>query len=212
MKSIELYGMRREYSPNPVQISDLDPDPLLQFSKWFDEASKTESSEGNAAALATAGADMMPSVRMVLIKSFSYKGYVFFTNYTSKKGRQLSENNKASLLFFWPESMRQVRIEGYAEKIDNKESDRYFGERPENSRASAILSKQSSVLKDKKSFDKEVDMLAKSSLSDKRPHFWGGYNLRPVLFEFWQGNRSRSHDRFQYLSSPEGWTIEQLYP
>jgi len=204
--------MRREYSSNPVQISDLNPDPFLQFGKWFDEASKAESSEVNAAALATVGADMMPSARMVLVKNFSDKGYVFFTNYSSKKGRQLSENNKASLLFFWPESMRQVRIEGFAEKLSYWESDRYFVERPENSRASAILSKQSSVLKDKKSFDNEVETLAKSSLSDKRPDFWGGYILRPVLYEFWQGNKSRSHDRFQYLGNQEGWTIEQLYP
>ena len=118
----------------------MNPDPIVQFSDWFKQADAEESTEVNAVALATTGIDMMPSVRMVLLKSFSEKGFVFFTNYLSKKGRQMAENNRAALLFFWPGSARQMRIEGYTEKIDNEESDRYFAERPAESRASAIIS------------------------------------------------------------------------
>lgn len=212
MSKTSLYGMRRDYSPEPLKTGEMDPDPILQFAAWFQQAKAKENTEVNAAALATTGKDLMPSARMVLLKSFSEKGFVFFTNYMSKKGRQMAENNRAALLLFWPVSARQIRIEGYVEKIDAEESDTYFSERPAESRASAILSRQSDVLEDKAAFGNEVKSIAATSLTGKRPEHWGGYLLVPVSMEFWQGNLSRNHDRFHYSLENGSWIIRQLYP
>ena len=209
---MNIYQMRREYSPEPLEISQLDKDPFVQFGNWFEEASSSGSTEANAVALATTGKDMMPSLRMVLLKSFSDQGFVFFTNYLSKKGRQLSENNRAAMLFYWPGPVRQARMEGYVSKLSREDSDEYFRSRPALSRASAILSRQSEILEDKQDFDLQAEYLIKTGDIETRPAHWGGYLLKPVLFEFWQGGRNRSHDRFQYTIKNGEWNIVRLYP
>ena len=212
MEEKELYGMRRDYSPKPLNVEDLINDPFLLFEKWFKEALELENGEANAMVLSTAGNDMMPSSRMVLLKKYSDSGFVFFTNYKSHKGRQLEENNRAALLFFWPSSMRQVRIEGRVRKISSAGSDEYFESRPRESRASSSLSKQSEPLQERESFDSEIRNLSESNCEIKRPGHWGGYVVEPVLFEFWQGGIKRSHDRFRYTKRGAEWKIVRLYP
>ena len=162
--------------------------------------------------LSTVGHEMMPSSRIVFMKYFSEDGFIFFTNYRSKKGRQLEENPKASLLFFWPRLVRQVRIEGLVERCSEQLSDEYFNSRPLPSRASSFLSKQSEPLDDKEEFDNNVKRVAENPELVIRPRHWGGYILRPQLFEFWQNREHRSHDRFVYTPEGHGWKITRLYP
>lgn len=222
MKEKELYHMRKDYAPQPLTPEELSADPFLQFGRWFSDASQYETAEPNAMVVSTCGLDMIPSSRVVLLKKYSPEGFVFFTNYNSRKGIQLSQNPNASILFFWPETMRQVRIEGFVEKVSEQESDEYFNSRPAESRATAMASSQSEPLANKEQFEKAVDEIlqqAEYELSEgkvlERPLHWGGYILRPALFEFWQGGTNRSHDRFEYLKeSPDQpfWTITRLYP
>jgi len=212
MEEKELYGMRRDYSPKPLYVEDLKNDPFMLFEKWFKEALEQENGEANAMVLSTVGNDMMPSSRMVLLKKYSDSGFVFFTNYKSHKGRQLDENNRAALLFFWPNSMRQVRIEGNVRKTSSAESDIYFESRPRESRASSALSRQSEYLPERETFDSEIKSLSESNSEIKRPEHWGGYIAEPVLFEFWQGGIKRSHDRFRYTKNGAEWKVVRLYP
>lgn len=211
MKDKRLYDMRKEYSPPPLQESLLISDPVYQFEKWFEEARKVEKHEPNAMILSTCGDDGAPSSRVVLLKKYSAEGYVFFTNYESRKGNDISRNPKASLLFYWPGSMRQIRIEGHISRISPADSDEYFDSRPAESKASAILSKQSRPLSDKERFDRDVKELAADGIL-KRPCFWGGYQLIPRYYEFWQGATGRTHDRFSYNKEGEEWLIKRLYP
>ena len=222
MRERELYHMRKDYAPEPLTAESVSQDPFMQFGKWFNEALSTETTEPNAMIVSTCGLDMIPSSRVVLLKKYSPDGFVFFTNYRSRKGNQLSQNPNASILFFWPVTMRQVRIEGSVEKVPESESDEYFSSRPAESRATAIISKQSMHLHNKELFEKEVSAMLErvdsgGDISDQlaRPLNWGGYNLKPHLFEFWQGGTNRAHDRFEYLKeSPDqpDWTISRLYP
>lgn len=222
MKERDLYHMRKDYSPEPLTEESVSRDPFMQFGKWFHEALSTETTEPNAMIVSTCGLDMIPSSRVVLLKKYSPDGFVFFTNYKSRKGNQLSQNPNASILFFWPVTMRQVRIEGTVEKVPESESEEYFSSRPAESRATAIISKQSMHLDNKELFEKEVSAMLErvdngGDISDQlaRPLNWGGYNLKPHLFEFWQGGTNRAHDRFEYLKeSPDqpDWTISRLYP
>lgn len=211
MESKILYKMRKEYTPGPLTEDIMSASPFIQFDRWFEDAKKEEKQEANAMVLSTSTPDGSPSSRVVLLKSFSGEGFVFFTNYNSRKGREISENPKGAILFFWPQAARQVRIEGILSKIDAKESDDYFLNRPAESRASAILSKQSQILNDKNQFDEAVKAIS-SHESLKRPDFWGGYILSPHYFEFWQGALSRSHDRFAYKSINGIWSVNRLYP
>lgn len=214
--------MRKEYSPNPLDINNLSPDPFAQFGLWFSEAEQllntnpSELSEANAMTLSTATKDGIPSSRMVLLKSFSSDGFIFFTNYNSRKGEEISENKMVSLLFYWHNSMRQVRIEGAAAKISQVDSDLYFNSRPRESQASAALSSQSKSLANKQIFDDETKALLESGQTIYRPENWGGYIVKPHYFEFWQGGIGRSHDRIIYsISTTNGekqWDMQRLYP
>jgi pyridoxamine 5'-phosphate oxidase len=208
----ELYGMRRDYSPKPLNIEDIDKNPFVQFDFWFREAAEFEDTEANAMVLSTVGKEMMPSSRMVLLKKYSKSGFVFFSNYKSHKGNHLDENNKAALLFFWPNTMRQVRIEGSVKKIAPSESEEYFKSRPRESMSSSALSSQSRELPSREIFDTDVKRLSESVQEIERPEHWGGYIVEPVLFEFWQGGINRAHDRFRFTGKGSRWNAVRLYP
>ncbi|MDP3451697.1 MAG: pyridoxamine 5'-phosphate oxidase [Bacteroidales bacterium] len=212
MAGKDLSDMRRDYIAESIAIENLNPDPFQEFSKWFENAVKVEQIEVNAMVLSTSSVNGQPSSRVVLLKSFTTDGFLFFTNYNSKKGREISENNRVALLLFWPKSMRQIRIEGVAGKIDPKESDRYFMSRPVENRASACLSQQSSILENRDDFDNRVVSLTQSNKEIKRPEHWGGYVVKPSSFEFWQGGTGRAHDRFLYKRDGKSWKIVRLYP
>ena len=186
--------------------------PFDQFKLWYNEELECSSFLPDAMTLSTVGHEMMPSSRIVFMKYFTEEGFIFFTNYRSKKGKQLEENPKASLLFFWPRLVRQVRIEGLVERCSEQLSDEYFNSRPLPSRASSLLSKQSEPLDNKDEFDNNVKRVAENPELVIRPNYWGGYILRPQLFEFWQNREHRSHDRFVYTPEGPGWKITRLYP
>ncbi|MDD2584623.1 MAG: pyridoxamine 5'-phosphate oxidase [Bacteroidales bacterium] len=218
-----LHHMRQEYSPTPLTKENMHRDPLIQFKSWFKEALKHEQSEVNAMVLATANKRGEPSARVLLLKSYSKDGFIFFTNYNSKKGREIEHNNKVSLLFYWPNTMRQIRVEGIAKKIAPQESDQYFNSRPIASQASSALSKQSEPLLEPVEFEKAVAKLENSSNIIERPTHWGGYLVKPHSFEFWQGGLGRSHDRFLYTQQTDiedktqnlgnnSYVIKRLYP
>lgn len=211
---IDLFNLREDFSHAVLNDADVLPDPCAMFEKWLNEAIEKKVKEPNAMNLATVGADMFPSSRIVLLKQFSREGFIFFTSYESKKARQLSENPKCALNFIWLEFERQVRIEGYAEKISVHESDSYFEVRPLNSRLGAWASPQSEVIPDRAYLE---NLLAKYNQEFEgkeitRPENWGGYIVRPHLFEFWQGRPSRLHDRIRYRLSDNGWSIDRLAP
>ena len=195
-----------------INESIMKENPFDQFKLWYNEELECNSFLPDAMTLSTVGIDMMPSSRIVFMKSYTKEGLIFFTNYRSKKGRQLEENPKASLLFFWPRLVRQVRVEGLVERCSEQISDEYFNSRPLPSRASSALSKQSEPLDDKEEFDKNVKMVAENEELVKRPSHWGGFILKPQLFEFWQNREHRSHDRFVYTIEEQRWKISRLYP
>jgi len=195
--------------------SGIEPDPVRQFSVWWHEALEATIIEVNAMTLATASADGMPSARTVLMKGFSEKGFAFFTNYNSFKGLQLSENPKACLLFFWKELERQVRITGLVEKLSSEESNVYFQSRPRASQVGAVVSPQSQVIESRQWLDEKYEEVFKQfeNATVQRPPHWGGYIVRPVIIEFWQGRPGRLHDRIQYTLLDDGnWKIERLAP
>jgi len=207
--------IRKEYSLEKLHETTAHPDPMKQFSAWWQQAVKAGIDEVNAMTLSTASLDALPSARVVLLKGFDDRGFIFFTNYNSYKAKQLQENPKACLSFFWKELERQVRITGIVQKISSKESDDYFDSRPEGSRIGAIVSPQSSVIESREwldnEFRKKENELKGSEI--KRPSHWGGYLVKPVIFEFWQGRASRLHDRLQYTLQDNGqWIMERLAP
>lgn len=206
--------LRKEYSRARFDESDAAPDPVEQFRHWFDEAVKAELPEPNAMTLATANRAGVPTARIVLIKAFDAHGFVFFTNYASRKGREMAENPRGCLLFHWVELERQVRIEGTIEKVAEAESDAYFRERPLGSRHGAWASTQSAVIPGREVLEQKVVQIAREMGEDPpRPPHWGGYRLKPTLFEFWQGRPSRLHDRLQYTPAHGGgWKVERLSP
>ncbi len=209
---LDLFDMRKDYSSVGFEESSLKSNPFDQFQVWFNEAKVIDEFEPNSMAIATAGSDGKISQRMVLLKQINTEGFIFFTNYLSKKGVQISQNNYVALLFFWPKSMRQVRIEGIANKISPEDSTKYFNSRPIESRATAFLSKQSRYLPDKGEFDRHIEKIVSSAENIERPVYWGGYIVKPTLFEFWQGGKGRSHDRFEYYKEGSGWKTKRLYP
>jgi len=194
--------------------SDLPAEPLTQFDKWYREAEASGAPLWDAIVLATASAAGRPSARMVLLKGFDQNGFVFFTNYQSRKSIELAQNSFACLLFWWAAMDRQIRIEGDVTPLGEPESDAYFSTRPRGSQLGAWASDQSRVVRDRGSLDRRMEELEKKygSGAVQRPPHWGGYRLRPQLFEFWQGQPNRLHDRLQYRRSAEGWLIERLAP
>lgn len=210
-----IADIRKNYSQKSFSEAEADSNPVQQFEKWWKEAIAAEIDEVNAMTLATASAEAVPSARIVLLKGFSEKGFVFFTNYDSYKGLQLAENPKACLVFFWKELERQVRITGLVMKVADSESDVYFYSRPVGSRIGAVVSPQSQVIGSRQWLDDHYSELEKKSGDGniKRPAHWGGYIVRPVVIEFWQGRPGRLHDRLQYTLLDDGeWKIERLAP
>jgi pyridoxamine 5'-phosphate oxidase len=211
----DIAGIRKTYSQKTLSEKDIEPSPTRQFDKWWQEAVASEIEEVNAMTLATASVDGIPSARIILLKGFSEKGFVFFTNYDSYKGKQLLENPKACLVFFWKELERQVRITGIVQKTSSQESDDYFYSRPVGSQIGASVSPQSTAIENREwlesryiEFEKKV-----SESSIQRPEHWGGYIVKPVIMEFWQGRPSRLHDRIEYSLQENGnWKIERLAP
>jgi pyridoxamine 5'-phosphate oxidase len=211
---MSISDIRKEYMRESLSEGDVELNPYLQFGRWWREALGAEIEEVNAMTLATASADGKPSARIVLLKGYDEHGFVFFTNYTSRKGQDMAENDQVTLLFFWKELERQVRIEGRVEKLVEEENDAYFHSRPEGSRIGAWASPQSQVIPDRAFLDEQVRLYSEqfSEAAIPRPSHWGGYRVKPELLEFWQGRPSRLHDRIRYSWEEGSWRIERLAP
>ncbi|MSO29888.1 MAG: pyridoxamine 5'-phosphate oxidase [Acidobacteria bacterium] len=209
-----LADIRREYQGEPFDEAHADADPFAQFSLWFKQVQDVEP-DPTAMSLATATLEGRPSVRIVLLKAMDPRGFVFFTNYDSRKAREMTATRRASLLFFWRSVERQVRIDGDVMKVSAAESDAYFATRPLENRLSAHASWQSEVLDSRGTLDLRYEAVRQTFADGNvpRPESWGGYRVIPDEFEFWQGRASRLHDRLQYLKRPDGrWTRARLAP
>jgi pyridoxamine 5'-phosphate oxidase len=206
--------LRKDYGQASLDESGVDLDPIKQFTRWFEEALKAEVNEPNAMSVATVGADGRPSSRIVLVKQFDARGFTWYTNYDSQKGKELSGKPFACLLFFWSELERQVRIEGTVERTTAEESDKYFNSRPLKSRLSAIASEQSAPIASRAALEHNYEETARQyGEAPPRPSNWGGFRLVPERIEFWQGRRSRFHDRIVYTRQEDGsWTRQRLQP
>ncbi len=211
---LDLTTLRQDYLNAELSESDVNPNPLVQFASWFKQAQDAQVPEPNAMTLATVDAHNQPSARIVLIKEARQDGFVWFTNYNSRKGHDLQEQPKASLLFFWQQLERQVRVEGIVSRVDDAESDAYYHSRPTNSKLGAWSSPQSEVIADRSVIETDMQRYtAEFGNQPPRPPHWGGYILKPTYFEFWQGRASRLHDRIAYQLSEDGnWQIVRLAP
>jgi pyridoxamine 5'-phosphate oxidase len=209
----EIARLRTDYMKGALDEEHADADPIRQFARWWDEATRSQLSEANAMVLATADREGRPSARAVLLKGYEASGFVFFTNYASRKGRELAANPRAALLFFWSELERQVRIEGTVEQLTPAESDEYYRSRPLASRIGAWASPQSEPIPSKAwLLARAAEMGLRHGLNPTRPPHWGGYRVRPEQLEFWQGRPSRLHDRLQYTLVGGSWTRARLAP
>jgi len=209
-----IVALRKEYLLSSLDENLVDENPLKQFSLWFDDAVRAEIEEPNAMVLSTADLEGNVSGRAVLLKGVENNGFIFFTNYESRKGIQLACNPKAALTFLWYAIERQVRVEGVVVKINRKESQAYFKSRPADSRISACISPQSCVVPDRLFLEsiREEFVLDLNGRPPKCPEHWGGYLLKPAMFEFWQGRAHRLHDRIRYRQAGNKWVIERLAP
>jgi pyridoxamine 5'-phosphate oxidase len=214
-RQLNIAALRHDYVAHGLRRADLDPNPIKQFAKWFGEAAAAEIRDVNAMSLATATADGMPSARIVLLKGISDRGFVFYTNYASAKGRELEANPRAALNLFWVQLERQIRINGSVEKTTRAESEEYFHSRPIGSQLGAWASEQSEVIANRETLEAKL-----SEATDRfaggvipLPSHWGGYRVVPATIEFWQGRTNRLHDRFRYSREANGnWLVERLSP
>ena len=211
---MDISNFRREYLKGGLQRESLAADPVQQFTDWFEQARKTDIADPTAMILATVDSSGKPSQRAVLLKYYDNSGFVFFTNYGSRKAREIANNSKVSLLFVWLELERQIMITGDASKISAAESAKYFMSRPKDSQVAAWVSSQSQTLTSRQMLMQKFAEM-KQKIGEGKvplPSFWGGYKVVPDEYEFWQGRKNRLHDRFHYLPKGDGWTIERLAP
>ncbi|MBX2927056.1 MAG: pyridoxamine 5'-phosphate oxidase [Saprospiraceae bacterium] len=213
---LDLEKLRQEYAERTLDASDADPDPFRQLEHWLADALEAGLPEPNAMTLATCTPDGKPSARVVLLKGIEGGGLDFYTNYESRKGRELEENPRAAVVFLWLELQRQLRVEGRVERVSEEQSSRYFQSRPIGSQIGAAASPQSRIMNDRAELERNFAELEKQYNEAghiSRPPHWGGYRIIPDCFEFWQGRRSRLHDRLQYALDAEGkWRLERLAP
>lgn len=214
MDARELNDLRREYAAGGLRESDLEPDPLSMFRHWMQDALRAGLYEPNAMVVATVDATGTPAQRIVLLKRIDERGYVFFTNYSSRKGEELAANPRASLLFPWQQLERQVRVEGTVSRLSEAENDAYFATRPRGSQIGAWASPQSQVIPDRTTLDRRYDEVAErfGEGDIPRPQHWGGFCVEPEVVEFWQGRLGRMHDRLRYRRTADGWVTERLAP
>lgn len=216
MEDLRLYinTLRHDFAMQTLDEKQVNSNPIQQFEAWFKEAVNAKVNEPNAMTVCTATKDGKPSARILLLRNFSENGFVYYSNYTSRKGREIEENPNCSLLFFWPELERQVRIEGTVEKQTAEESDLYFNTRPRSSKLGAWTSEQSKVIASREILAKEFELFSAKFPDEQvpRPPHWGGYLLQPLSVEFWQGRPSRLHDRILYTKGNDCWKIERLAP
>jgi pyridoxamine 5'-phosphate oxidase len=215
LMSTSIADMRKEYSRQSLEVSDVNADPVVQFQRWFDEATRSELPEPNAMHLSTVTREGKAAGRIVLLKGIEDGAFVFYTNYQSRKGQQMKQAPWVSLTFFWAELERQVRIEGSVDKLPAEQSTAYFHSRPRGSQIGAWVSPQSEVIPDRTFLVNRLEELEKQFEGQEvpRPEHWGGYAVRAEMVEFWQGRPNRLHDRIRYSQGAEGqWIIERLAP
>ena len=209
-----INSLRHDFAKQKLDETDINPNPFFQFAKWFEEAVGAQILDPNAMTVCSSTKDGKPSARILLLRNFSENGFVYYTNYNSRKGSEIAVNPQCALLFFWPELERQIRIEGTVQKQTAEESDKYFNSRPRESKLGAWTSEQSKVIANRNVLNEKYEALSKQYPDEHvpRPPYWGGYLLKPVSIEFWQGRPNRLHDRILYTLENNKWKIERLSP
>lgn len=211
---MKLHSIRTEYKYAELTENSIDKNPLKQFDLWLNDAINAKVNEPTAMSVVTVGIDGFPDSRMVLLKDYNENGFTFFTNYNSQKGKAIEKNHAVGLHFFWPELERQIRISGFAEKTSTEISDQYFNSRPVLSQIAAIVSNQSSKIPSREFLQEQFENLKNKYKTEnpERPDTWGGFVVKPVKFEYWQGRESRLHDRILYENENKSWIISRLSP